>query len=167
MPGVSLFDPSFVPGVGLDDSTSRIPRLFALLIGIDACAYIKDPPEKGVVADDGSSVDAQVMEKYLRRFLGAEISILLNANASKVAIMSALRSFRSNPRIQHGDAIIIYFAGHSAEGEAPKRSTIMANDYHKLKDPHIPLEEVIEGMAEKKGNNIASFLSISHSICSD
>ncbi len=93
-------------------------RIWAVLVGIDGYASY---PLRGCVAD------ALTMEQYLvedllvpreriQRLLGPANNTPTNMSSipSRVNILSLLLSLIANPDIEHGDPIIIYFAGHGS-----------------------------------------------------
>ncbi|KAJ7201040.1 hypothetical protein GGX14DRAFT_571613 [Mycena pura] len=92
-------------------------RVFALVIGIDNY-------ESGNVWNLESCVDdAQKVRHWLRKDLKVpkdHICMLLDKHASKENIeKSFLRHLVHNGRIQRGDAIVIFFAGHGSTVPAP------------------------------------------------
>jgi len=45
--------------------------------------------------------------------------MLRNAEATRAAIITALQDFRTDPRIEIGDPILIYYAGHGSATTPP------------------------------------------------
>ncbi|TDL21760.1 hypothetical protein BD410DRAFT_771363 [Rickenella mellea] len=89
------------------------PSVFALVIGINK--YETHDPLEGAVAD------ADAFARFVQT-LGVDEDHVMNLRdgaATKVAIISALKSLKNNTKIQHGDAIIIYFSGHGARTPVP------------------------------------------------
>jgi hypothetical protein len=99
--------------------------------------------------------------------------ILENESATRAAILENLRSLANDPRIQRGDPIIIFYAGHGSEVAAPPGweaggrnaniQVIMPYDVYfrsggKVVDP-IPdrtLGALLAAISQNKGNNIVS-----------
>ena len=66
--------------------------------------------------------DSRAVISYLEGQLHVpkdHITILENEAATRVAILEKLRHLANDPRIQHGDPIFIYYAGHGSEAVAP------------------------------------------------
>jgi hypothetical protein len=92
------------------------PRLFSLLIGINKYA---SPTIRDL---NGSVSDAKAIQEYLEVTLGVptdQIACLHNSQATRTAIIQKLIKLQKDPRIQRDDPILIFFAGHGAETEAP------------------------------------------------
>ena len=89
--------------------------MYAVVIGIDN--YVVQSRLKGAVKD----------AKHVKEFLQTELEVpqeniteLFDDKASRDNIISAVMALYSpNSRVKRDDLIIIYFAGHSARGEAP------------------------------------------------
>ncbi|QRV99637.1 ICE-like protease (caspase) p20 domain protein [Ceratobasidium sp. AG-Ba] len=98
---------------GRNNSTGVVPRIFALIIGIDT--YAVGRPLKGAVWD-GKSVT-----KYLRNKLvpPEHITEIYNEQATRNAIIKGFNNLAMDKRIKKGDAILIFYAGHGCELEAP------------------------------------------------
>jgi hypothetical protein len=67
--------------------------------------------------------DARAFEDYLQRRLQVppdRITVLDNKLATRAAFISALRRLATDPRIQPGDPILIFYAGHGSQATAPK-----------------------------------------------
>ncbi|KAK0224398.1 caspase domain-containing protein [Armillaria nabsnona] len=93
-------------------------RFWAVVVGIDAYRF---SPLRGCVSD------ALFMEKYLTEHLGVpkeRIQRLIGTQAytypgdtsipSRVNIIRTLLSVMTNPQIEYGDNIIIYYSGHGS-----------------------------------------------------
>ncbi|KIJ56325.1 hypothetical protein M422DRAFT_239546 [Sphaerobolus stellatus SS14] len=88
--------------------------MFALIIGINS--YPNATKLKGAVND------ACTFHKYLVDCLHVpigNIKLLLDEEATKANIIQGLRAFQKNPKINYGDPIVVYFAGHGAEANSP------------------------------------------------
>ncbi|KAG9084072.1 hypothetical protein FRC06_004248, partial [Ceratobasidium sp. 370] len=155
------------------------PQLFALIIGIDEYAAVQ-PQLKGAVAD------AKSMSTYIRERLHVpkgHIAELHNKSATREAIIQAFQDLRDDSlrdeRIETGDAILIFYAGHGCEIDPPadwesdgqKIQGIVPYDA-KLSDKNGPAVNVIpdrtigallSDISEKKGNNITVIFDCCHS----
>ena len=90
--------------------------MFALLIGVNVYRQEEFRVLRGAVADVAD------FKSYLENDLNVpfdHIQVLTDENATRQNILNALISLRDDPRINWGDAILIYYAGHGAEVEAP------------------------------------------------
>ena len=103
--------------------------------------------------------------------------ILENESATRAAVLKKLCSLANDPRIQHGDPIVIFYAGHGSEVVAPpgweagdRNANIqvtMPYDVYcqsggKVVDP-IPdhtLGALLAAILHEKGNNVVSFHEI-------
>ncbi|KAG9089725.1 hypothetical protein FRC06_001416 [Ceratobasidium sp. 370] len=141
------------------------PRLFALLIGIN------DYPD--VKKLNGAVPDAQAMAQYLREHLNIpsnQITQIYNQKATRATIIKAFRDLREDARIQKGDAILIFYAGHGCEarnydGRGKTDSTtqgLVPYDVSRM-DPTGNIVEILpdrtivsllDDLADEKGNNI-------------
>ncbi|KJA22187.1 hypothetical protein HYPSUDRAFT_215982 [Hypholoma sublateritium FD-334 SS-4] len=91
-------------------------KLFALTIAINKYLNTHYTPLKGCIAD------AEDVESYLMNDLlvpSSQIFRLRNEEATRDRILRSLNFFRSNNNIKNGDPILIFFAGHGGETEAP------------------------------------------------
>ncbi|KAF9477983.1 hypothetical protein BDN70DRAFT_836903 [Pholiota conissans] len=159
----------------------QITRLFALLIGVNnyLCQGPELPPLRGAVPD------VEEFRLYLTTYLSVpadHINILIDANATRTAILKALHDLSEDNRIEKGDAILVYYAGHGTELNAPENweaggpnAKIQAivpydctffGEIFEHKVPPIPdrvLEMILAVIAEKKGDNITVILDCCHS----
>ncbi|RXW14955.1 hypothetical protein EST38_g10900 [Candolleomyces aberdarensis] len=158
-------------------SSSTGSRLFALIIGIDD--YTEEfgfPKLKGAVRDAGR----------IRNWLISDFSVppsqikdLRDKEATRNAIIEALKGLATDERIQRDDPILIYYAGHGTEAPAPKRwrwdspqiQMIAPWDF-KRRDgssritqgiPDRTLGVLLTKLAAEKGNNITVILDSCHS----
>lgn len=100
-----------------DDFSSSTP-LHALIIGIDDYQYA------GLRKLHGCVADADEIAKYLNRKLGvrndhSHVKNLRNSEATRANIVQSIRDFAIDGRIKRGDPILIYYAGHGGEADAP------------------------------------------------
>jgi len=88
-------------------------RLFAIIIGINEYAFpVVCPSLKGAVRD------ALAIKAYLEGHLGvpqSQIRLLLDAAATKSAIIQEFDNLVADQRIQRDDPILIFYAGHGGE----------------------------------------------------
>jgi hypothetical protein len=66
--------------------------------------------------------DARAVAAYLEDRLSVpqdHVTILENESATRAAMLENLRSLTNDPRIQRGDPIVIFYAGHGSEVVAP------------------------------------------------
>ncbi|KDR69768.1 hypothetical protein GALMADRAFT_77119 [Galerina marginata CBS 339.88] len=141
--------------------------MFALIIGINS--YKKITRLRGAVAD------ARAIEHYVKDKLKVQdshIRLLLDEDASRQNIIDALIGLKENKDIRRGDAILIYFAGHGQEIDAPefwptgnvdgKIQSIVPQDFDRVGGTHVipdlTLGSLIDGIYAKKGDNITVIL---------
>ncbi|PVF95447.1 hypothetical protein CPB86DRAFT_788001 [Serendipita vermifera] len=143
------------------------PKVYALIIGIDKYRH-------PILNLTGAVADANEVEHYIRtNFPSSEILNLRNETATRSAIIQGIRSLWENPRIRHQDPILIYYAGHGAEKEAPqgwvhegqKIQILMPQDYDNDETfiTDIAFSMLLEELATKKGDNIVVILDCCHS----
>ncbi|KIM41992.1 hypothetical protein M413DRAFT_142447 [Hebeloma cylindrosporum] len=146
------------------------PRLFALIIGINYYDNVRSLR--------GAAADALSVKEYLENNLGVpseQIRILLNKSASRAAIIDAFLSIRDDGRIEEGDPIFIYYAGHGSEIPSPepevgsRLQVLVPRDYCPTPEKYVgPIPDrtigaLIAGIAEKKGDNITIVFDCCHS----
>jgi hypothetical protein len=139
-----------------------VPRLFALIIGINVYQDGKIPNLKGAVPD------AEAIRKFICDELDvpdSQMTILLDSQATRSAIIGAFQHLAVNPAIQRGDPILIFYAGHGSVATAPvnwktedgKIQMLVPVDCG-IKDIHgIPdktIGSLITKIADNKGDNI-------------
>ncbi|KAF9479227.1 hypothetical protein BDN70DRAFT_878993 [Pholiota conissans] len=156
-------------------------RLFALLIGInDYKISFGDRPLRGAVPD------TLRFQSYLEKHIGVpsnQINVLINEKATRNNIINALKSFRNDKRIDKGDAIFMYYAGHGTQIDPPKErrgatlqqiQAIVPYDCDseveggksETRVPPIPdymLEILLSKIVEEKGDNITVIFDCCHS----
>ncbi|KDR74094.1 hypothetical protein GALMADRAFT_157880 [Galerina marginata CBS 339.88] len=102
---------------GVQPSSDESPNLFALTIGINSYRNSQYVNLKGCVSD------ADDVEEYLQLALAvpkAHIKSLRDGQATRESIIQAIKAFMVDSRIKEGNPILIYFAGHGAEANAPE-----------------------------------------------
>ena len=150
----------------VNHATSSGSRLHALIIGIDS--YKVKPLS-------GCENDARAVKDYLVKDLGVpdsgeRIRMLINQQAKRSAILQAFSDLRRNGRIKKGDPILIFYAGHGAEIDSPKKweaghtkiQAIVPHDYSKDAPvvnciPDRTLGALIDMLAKEKGDNIVCY----------
>lgn len=142
-------------------------RLFALIIGIDDY-----PPECGLGTIKCAVRDADTIRNWLINNFNvppSHIRDLRNKVARRKAIIQALDDLSTNLEIEQDDPILIYYAGHGSQAQAPKQwqspskiQMIVPWDFNQPDGPN----DVVEGipdhtlgvllarLAERKGNNV-------------
>ncbi|EDQ99072.1 uncharacterized protein LACBIDRAFT_317677 [Laccaria bicolor S238N-H82] len=147
--------------------------LFALIIGINEY--------------DGDSMygcieDATDMRNYLLQYLkvpDSHIRFLTNTNAMRADIINAFLEIQTDKRIKKSDPILIFFAGHGNETDAPTGwpsgdvsdqiqmiipqdySTDPARQVHGI--PDHSLAALLNGIANEHGDNITVIFDCCHS----
>ncbi|KAJ1301201.1 hypothetical protein OPQ81_003611 [Rhizoctonia solani] len=155
----------------------KIQKLYSLLIGIDT--YPSLDVLKGAVND------ANDMARYLMSDLGIppnQVVNLRNEEATRKRIIQEIQALSNNPNIEHGDPIMIYYAGHGGLAKANKEwkdkhgsekiQVIFPFDYL-LEDldsakpvnciPDKTIAVLLNELAAKKGDNITVIFDSCHS----
>ena len=143
-------------------------KFFALTIAINEYLNDQYTSLKGCIAD------ADDIETYLINDLlvpSSQILSLRNEKATREEILRALCSFKYNNNIKYGDPILIFFAGHGAETNAPNgwgskiqmlipydcEMPVSGGCVHGI--PDFVLGQHLLEIAAVKGNNIVSISS--------
>ncbi len=147
--------------------------LFALVIGIDEYLSNWIPNLSGAVAD--ADAISTFLQENLRVPTG-QIKNLRNEEATRLTIEAAIKDLGKNPKIKKDDPILIFYAGHGAEVNAPS-GWPSANGKIQMLVPHdfitsgsddsergqgvldMKLSHLLADLATKKSDNIASFHS--------
>lgn len=124
---------------------------------------------RGAVKDAADVVDLLVTTYHVPR---DQILFLTNKVASRSSIISALDGLSTDPRIQPGDPIVFYFAGHGSEIDPPEGwecggpsnriQVLVPQDYCSDADREIPgipdrtIGFLLDKIAHSKGDNIVS-----------
>ncbi|KAI0030187.1 caspase domain-containing protein [Vararia minispora EC-137] len=99
-----------------NQTTQQVSPLHALIIGIDKY-------KSGLIDNlRGAVADADAIASYVRNQLKvpqAQIINLRNQDATRHAIIQALKGLRDIASIRHNDPILIYFAGHGSTAPCP------------------------------------------------
>ncbi|KAF8968723.1 caspase domain-containing protein [Flammula alnicola] len=151
--------------------------IFALIIGIDN--YKSNTIFTKL---KGGREDARAFQTYLMQDLqvpGDQITFLLDDKATRSAIIAGFESLANNDRIKKGDPIFIFYAGHGAQGPSPTAwksygvqtiEFLVPYDYDdpdsgtKIESiPDYTLGALLNGIAEKKGDNITVVFDCCHS----
>ena len=143
---------------------NRPPPIFAILIGIDE--YLNVTKLKAAVAD------AKRVRDYLKSIHvpDNQIEYLTNKDAKRSKIISAFRRWQRCGRIERdNNCILIYYAGHGGEIDAPESwkaggsrvQMILPYDYDMPSNngvvhgiPDRVIGQLLEDLAREKGNNI-------------
>jgi Caspase domain len=174
------FSGSSIPDNGAGSSKGRGSPVFALIIGINEYASPDIYKLKGAVHD------ALAVKTYLEDDLGvpaSQIRLLCNAEATRAAIIHEFNNLVADQRIHRGDPILIYYAGHGGEVDAPKDWAVGDHKIHML-IPHdsrtlvdgrvvhgIPTHRTIGTLlsraAENWGDNIVCQHELHHNVQRD
>jgi len=141
----------------------KSPSLFALIIGINK--YTEVQQLAGAVAD------ANAVQEYLESDLKvpkSQIWNLRDEEATRAEILQKLKDLQYHPHIKYGDPIVVFFAGHGSEAEAPagweaegrkiqmilpqNYSSEEGNEVHGITDRSLGV--LLSDLAKVKGNNI-------------
>ncbi|KAK0218653.1 caspase domain-containing protein [Armillaria fumosa] len=153
------------------------PSLFALVIGIDKYLSNEISNLSGAVAD----IDA--VNKFLQETLRVpkdQIKNLRNEEATRLTIEAAIKDLGNNPAIKKDDPILIFYAGHGAETNAPS-GWASTNGKMQMLVPHdflpggssdskqgqgvldVRFSHLLADLAAKKSDNITVILDCCHS----
>ncbi|KAK0486543.1 hypothetical protein IW261DRAFT_1559975 [Armillaria novae-zelandiae] len=175
------------PAGGLKASSSPFPErsftirrpapLFALIIGIDKYYSSGIRDLSGAVAD-ADTVDAFLQEAL--RVPEGQTKNLRNEEATRLVIETAIKDLGNNPAIKKDDRILIFYAGHGAEANAPSGWVSTNRKIHMLV-PHdfipggssdskqgqgvldVKFSRLLADLAEQKSDNITVILDCCHS----
>ncbi|KAF9059379.1 caspase domain-containing protein [Rhodocollybia butyracea] len=161
-------------------ATSSAPKpLFAVIVGINKYAH------EGVKDLNGAVSDADMFSKFLTSTLGvppAQITNLRDETATRKAIEEAIVGL-SHDKIPEDAALLIFFAGHGAEVDAPanypsghvkgKIQMLLPHDFapqtkgdevtHGQGLLDIEFARLLKDLALKKSNNITVIVDSCHS----
>ncbi|PBK59440.1 hypothetical protein ARMSODRAFT_899250 [Armillaria solidipes] len=150
--------------------------LFALVIGIDKY-------RSSGINLSGAVADADAVYEFLQKTLRVpkdQIRNLRNEEATRLTIEAAIKDLGNNPAIKKDDPILIYYAGHGAEANAPSGWS-STNGKIQMLVPHdfVPsgsddsergqgvldmrLSHLLADLAAKKSDNITVILDCCHS----
>ena len=99
--------------------SSQSSQLFALIIGINKYKAVKRP----FLDLNGAVPDADRVQSYLQKDLGvpnSQIRNLRDSEATRAAILQEINALTTDDRIQRGDPILIFYAGHGSTAPIPK-----------------------------------------------
>jgi hypothetical protein len=143
--------------------------LHALIIGID---QYKNADSQTLTNLSGAIADATEVERFLIQDLHVppeNIVTLRDSDATRDHILSQFKQLAENPRIQFGDPILIFYAGHGALARAPSCwpsssniQMILPHDFlpwtsqEKCEQgiPDLIIGALLEKIAREKGDNI-------------
>jgi hypothetical protein len=127
--------------------------MFALIIGINIYKNNDWPNLRGAVSD------ARAIESYLMDGLRVDksrIRMLLDEEATRQGIIDALVALRDNDDIEHGEAILIYYAGNGGEiSTLDSIKYIAPQDFDEGKEiTNQTFVWLIEDIMRKRGDNV-------------
>ncbi|KAH7921890.1 hypothetical protein BV22DRAFT_1131900 [Leucogyrophana mollusca] len=153
-----------------------ISRFFALIIGINE---YKSPGVKNLL---GAVPDADNVKEYLEKELrvpSTQIRNLRDSEATRARILHEINAFINDKRIEKGDAIFIFYAGHGADAPSPPRwqargpkiqllvpydhECIDGNGRKVFGVPDRTLGALLTRLAIEKGDNITVIFDCCHS----
>ncbi|KAF8879208.1 caspase domain-containing protein [Gymnopilus junonius] len=151
-------------------------RLFALIIGINT---YKCPSFRAL---RGAEPDALAFKDYFERWLGVptdHIALLLGREATRLNVIQGFKRLAKDHRIQPGDPIVIFFAGHGGEvlprngweagGKGSKIQMLVPYDCSSEAGQGVPaipdhtIGALIGQISREKGDNIAIIVDCCHS----
>ncbi|CCM00512.1 uncharacterized protein FIBRA_02546 [Fibroporia radiculosa] len=162
--------------LSLDVSSPKpAPRFFALIIGINT--YKADSISNLL----GAVPDADAVRDLLEQLEAprSQIKDLRDKRATRHRILREISAFSNDDRIQRGDPILIYFAGHGSSTKAPdawavggaeiqllipydgQSTDANGREIHSI--PDRTLGALLTQIADKKGNNISVIFNCCHS----
>ncbi|KAF8817195.1 hypothetical protein BYT27DRAFT_7205049 [Phlegmacium glaucopus] len=148
----------------------NIPRLHALVIGINIYPFSNLPPLTSAISD------ADAFERYLIEYLKVPAQNIRNLraeDATRSNILSALKYLQDDSNIRPGDPIVIYYSGHGGWDRAPDGwhsdggviQMILPSDYGpSVYGPSVygipdrTIGALLESLANAKGDNITVIL---------
>ncbi|PBK59436.1 hypothetical protein ARMSODRAFT_1027392 [Armillaria solidipes] len=153
------------------------PHLFALVIDIDK--YLSN----GIRNLRGTDADADAVNEFLQKTLRVpkgQIKNLRNKEATRVTIETEINNLGNNTAIKKGDPILIFFAGHGTETNAPsgwpsaneKIQMLVLHDFIPSGSSDskqgqgvldVRLSHLLADLAAKKSDNITVILDCYHS----
>ncbi|THU80313.1 hypothetical protein K435DRAFT_972820 [Dendrothele bispora CBS 962.96] len=154
------------------------PSLFALVIGVNK---YKDP---GIEDLNGAVPDADNVQKFLTSELHVPEDRIVNLRdeqATREAMVNAIQNLADNPAISAQDPILVFYAGHGGEANAPlgwqtssgnkKIQMLIPHDFskHGSKDYRgqgifdITLSQLLTKIARNKSDNITVIFDSCHS----
>lgn len=98
--------------------SSQQSSLHALVIGIDE--YLHNPAIQNL---RGAVHDARSVSDFLKASMHVperQIEVILNEHATRSRIRKSIEQLANNPNISNGDPILIFYAGHGAQANAPE-----------------------------------------------
>ncbi|KAF8983561.1 caspase domain-containing protein [Cyathus striatus] len=160
-------------GIPVEKPTAR---LFALIIGVNDYKY---PSVRKLL---GAVPDANHVEEYLLKTLevpSSQITNLRDNEATRARIIQAIVDLTNDERIEMGDPILIYYAGHGASAPAPPSweaggpevQMLVPYDFHAIDSkghkvngvPDRTLGVLLTRLAKVKGDNISVIFDCCHS----
>src|ERR1700729_2318156 len=93
----------------MTDSRPTIPKIHAILVGINA--YADQQPLKSAVKD------AQAFNKVLEKLDASKPTLLLDIDAKHESIIAALDSLQYKDGLTRDDAIVFFFSGYAGRAK--------------------------------------------------
>lgn len=131
----------------------------------------KIPDLSGAVADSAAVCAFFSNNQHITNYFTPHLKYLKNQDATRIAIIRELQALQSDHRIQRGDPILIYYAGHGSSTVSPDNWTRAEdqreNDNIQFIVPYdcdewvagIPdrtIAACLDQLADAKGDNIVS-----------
>jgi Caspase domain len=145
-------------------TSNTTPQTFALIIGIDDYLDPRQLPLSGAVND---ALQFYRLLKLVFNFPESNISLLCDEEATREVILREMRSLVTNPNIQPGDAVVVYFAGivgwasapmswgcSTVETICPVDEGIEAGDSYSLGIPDRTITALLHDLLEARDVNI-------------
>lgn len=148
-PGCRLYPLRFPP-----PALTGPPRIFALLIGVDR-PETQEGKQSGIPIADAKGFEEVLLATF--SVPKENIQVLCGSSATRAEIVDAFARLRVDQRIRPGDAIFIYYSGHSAVSD--RAAFILPYDFDERNVTGIPFRDIgrlVENIANAKGNNIVS-----------
>ncbi|CAE6475244.1 unnamed protein product [Rhizoctonia solani] len=156
-------------------ANAKKSNIHALVIGIND--YLHHSHLRGAVND------ANLFKSYLLNDLlvpETQITTLFNTQATRSEIIQAFKNLSIDPNIEHGDPIVIFYAGHGAEVQPPPNRRTAdesrvqclvpqdagTSDLSSAVIPPIPdftISSLLSRIASAKGDNLTVIFDSCHS----
>ncbi|TFK52883.1 hypothetical protein OE88DRAFT_1656533 [Heliocybe sulcata] len=164
--------PSAKASAHVEGPAIRGSRLFAVIIGINHYQDLQVPSLRGAVTD------ADAVRDFLEISLdvpSSQIYNLRNRDATRSSIIDAFTRLTTDNRIEPGDPILIFYAGHGGSATSPpgwdgtKSELLIPYDYEAKATPMthgIPdrtIASLLDSLAAAKGDNITVIFDCCHS----
>ena len=148
----------------------HVPRFFALVIGIDSYPGLRDEVHLEGACNDARNIHEWLSQDVLAGTDNRNIILLLDKEATREAIIKKITALSNNDKIQPGDPILIYYAGHGSvamkhpnwqytgmrgRGESSTQSLIEVLLPHDVYTPHwAPQEQQVQPIPDTTINRL-------------